>query len=68
MTLSMLRGFSLEELASWSDADILAESAVAVGDMRKNITGEGSDISQIREAADTLIRLTKDKNSITKEG
>ena len=66
--ISLVKGISPAQLATWSDADIIAESSVIRGQFRSLVTGENQDVAQVREAVDTTDRLSKIGNNTTKEG
>ena len=66
--ISLIKGISPAQLATWSDADVIAESSVIRGQYRSLYTGEDSDVAQVREAVDATDRLSKTDNSTTREG
>jgi hypothetical protein len=66
--ISALTGISPTELATWSDADIVAEASILEGQYM-GVIGEAEDMATTRGAADVVRRLTsKEDNTIHREG
>ena len=56
--ISAIKGYSLAELATWSDAQIVAEASILEGRYLGLISGEQEDMSTTRAAMDMVERLS----------
>ena len=65
--ISVLKGISPAELASWSDAEIVAEASILEGQYM-GVQGEAEDLSTVRGAADVVRRLSDENTGVHREG